>query len=88
LVQSLSEENRRQPLKRWLPTERDRPLSGFAVLRVAVAIGAELLEVQAIRVVTPVLLGDVVAVFTHRARHRDLRSNVSGLGHGSTFFVS
>ena len=65
-----------------------RPLAGLAVLRVVVAVGAVLLQVQAIRVVTPVLLGDVVAVLAHRARHRDLRSNVSGLGHGSTFFVS
>jgi acyl dehydratase len=55
---------------------------------VVIAVGAVLLEVKTIRVVTPVLLGDVVAVLAHRASHRDLRSNVSGLGHGSTFFVS
>jgi hypothetical protein len=42
----------------------------------ALAVRAELLDLQAIRIVAPVLLGDVVAVLALFARQRDLRANV------------
>src|SRR3954463_5507118 len=59
----------------------------LAVLGVLAAGGAELGELEPVGVVAPVLLGDVVAVLAHRARHRDLRSHVLGLaGHGAAFF--
>src|SRR4051812_7381834 len=59
----------------------------LAVLGVLAAGGAELGELEPVGVVTPVLLGDVVAVLAHRARHRDLRSDVLGLaGHGAAYF--
>jgi hypothetical protein len=62
-------------------------LAGLAVLGVIVAVGAVLLQVETIGIVTTILLGDVVAMLAHLARHRDLRSDVSGLGHGNTFFL-
>src|SRR5262245_3626322 len=62
--------------------------AGLAVRRVLLAARAVLLELHAIRVVTPVLLGDVVALLADRARHRDLRANVCALGgHGSCLSV-
>src|SRR5689334_22574586 len=56
----------------------------FLVSPVRSAVRAELLQLDAVRVVAPVLLGDVVAVLAHLARERDLRSHVSG-SHSSTF---
>src|SRR4051794_32208815 len=59
------------------------------MLGVLAAGGAELGELEPVRVVAPVLLRDVVAVLAHRARHRDLRSNVlRPAGHGAAFFRS
>jgi hypothetical protein len=43
------------------------------------ATGAELGELQPVRVVAAVLLGDVVAVLAVHARHRDLGTNVGAL---------
>ena len=40
------------------------------------AVGAELLQLQAIGVVAPILLGDVVAVLAHLARQGDLRPHI------------
>ena len=57
-------------------------LARLAVLGVLAAVGAELLERQPIRVVAPVLLGDVVAVLTHLASQGDLGTNI-GNSHGS-----
>jgi hypothetical protein len=48
------------------------------VFGVLAAVRAELLELEPVRVVAPVLLGDVVAVLALGARQRDLRSNVGG----------
>jgi hypothetical protein len=48
------------------------------VFGVLAAVRTELLELQPIRVVAPVLLGDVVAVLAVSARQRDLRSDVGG----------
>ena len=44
--------------------------------RVLIARGAELRHLHAIRIVAPVLLGDVVAVLAVLARHGDLRTYV------------
>ena len=48
---------------------------------VLVAVHAVLLHFQAIRIVTTVLLGDVVAVLAVLARQGDLGANVTCLGH-------
>jgi hypothetical protein len=45
------------------------------------AARAELLQLKAIRVVTPVLLGDVIPLLALRASQRDLWPDISGLGH-------
>jgi hypothetical protein len=58
--------------------------AGLAVRGVRVAAGAVLLHLKTIRVVTPVLLGDVVPLLALHARQRDLRTDISG-GHGSAF---
>src|SRR5258705_3535572 len=57
-------------------------LTGLAVRRVLAAVRAELGQLDAVGVVAPVLLGDVVPVLAHRARHGDLRTNVGRLSHG------
>ena len=49
---------------------------------VLIAVHAVLLHFQAIRVITTVLLGDVVAVLAVLARQGDLGANVTCLGHG------
>ena len=58
----------------------EEPLTsaGLFVSPVRTAVRAELLHLQAVRVVAPVLLGDVVAVLAVFARQRDLGSHVSG----------
>jgi hypothetical protein len=48
------------------------------VFGVTAAVRTELLELEPVRVVPPVLLGDVVAVLALGARQRDLRSDVGG----------
>jgi hypothetical protein len=48
------------------------------VLGVLPTVRAELLELEPVRIVAAVLLGDVVAVLALSARQRDLRSNVGG----------
>lgn len=49
---------------------------------VAATTWAELLDLQAIRVVAPVLLGDVVALLAVAARERDLGPDLGALfGH-------
>ena len=55
--------------------------AGFFVVPVSSAVRAELLDLEAIGIVAPVLAGDVVAVFAFFASHRDLRAYVSG-SHG------
>src|SRR4051812_39052643 len=78
-----------------LPPTRQRPgrwagalssdcgrLPRLAVHGVLAVPGAELLQLNAVRVVAAVLLGDVVPLFTLRACQRDLRTNVGRLGHG------
>jgi hypothetical protein len=52
--------------------------AGFAVLGVRVAVRAVLLQTKTVRVVSPVLLGDVVAVLAHLARQSDLGSDIGG----------
>src|SRR4051794_37181325 len=54
----------------------------LAVGGVLAAVRTELLQLHAIRVVAPVLLGDVVAVLALVARQRDLRTDVGGC-HGA-----
>jgi hypothetical protein len=48
------------------------------VLGVLVAVRAVLLQTKSIRVVTPVLLGDVVAMLANLARQGDLGTDVGG----------
>ena len=50
------------------------------------AVGAELLELQAIGVVAPILLGDVVTVLAYLAGQGDLGPNVGRGGHGMPSF--
>jgi len=56
-------------------------LAGFLVHGVLIAVHAMLLHLQAIRIVTTILLGDVVTVLAVFARQSDLWSDVSCLGH-------
>jgi len=63
---------------------RQKSLAGFLVHGVRIAARAVLVHLKAIRVVTTVLLGDVVALFALLARQGDLGANVA-LGHGSAF---
>ncbi len=49
--------------------------------RVRVATRAELLHLEAIGIVSPILLGDVVALLAVFARHGDFRTNVRCLAH-------
>ena len=62
-------------------------LSGLAVRTVALAVGAVLLQLKPVRVVTPVLPRDVVAVLALLAGQRDLRPNVGGSHVGVPFYV-
>src|SRR4051794_23077047 len=55
--------------------------AGLAVRRVVPAVGAELLHLEPVGVVAPVLLGDVVAVLALLAGQRDLGADIGG-GHG------
>src|SRR5438445_30318 len=57
---------------------REGPLAGLAMIGVLATIRAELLQVEPVRVVAPVLLGDVVAVLAYLTRQGDLRSYVGG----------
>ncbi len=58
-----------------------RGLAGFLVRRVLAASRAELIHLEPVGIIPPVLLGDVVAVLALFARHGDLRTNVRCLGH-------
>src|SRR5664279_418425 len=71
---------------RFNATKRCPRLAGFLVLAVHAAIRAELLDLEAIGIVTPVLAGDVVAVLAFLARQGDLGADVGG-GHGSCLFL-
>ena len=51
-------------------------LAGFAVGLMFVATWAEFLDVQAIWIVATILFGDVIALFTFRARQSDLWTNI------------
>jgi hypothetical protein len=55
---------------------------------VAAAVRAVLLQVKAIRVVTPVLLGDVVAVLALLASQRDLGPDIGGSHDGVPFYYA
>src|SRR3954469_18111568 len=62
--------------------------AGLAVDGVATVLGAELLQLQPVGVVAPVLLGDVVPLLALGARERDLGADVAALaGHGLSFVV-
>jgi acyl dehydratase len=52
---------------------------------VATAVRAVLLQLKTVRVVTPVLLGDVVAVLALLASQRDLRPDIGGSHDGVPF---
>ncbi len=54
----------------------------LAVQGVLAVPGAELLQLDAVRVVTAVLAGDVVPLLALRTRQGDLRTDVGRLGHG------
>ncbi|MBB3037706.1 hypothetical protein FHU29_002155 [Hoyosella altamirensis] len=59
--------------------------AGFAMRTVGATVGAELLDLEPIWIVAPVLASDVVPVLALLAGQRDLRANVSG-GHGLPSF--
>src|ERR1700709_1723005 len=63
-------------------------LPGLAVHRVLVVVRAELLDLQAVRVVAPVLPGDVVAALALLAGQRDLRAEVGGGMGGASLGVA
>jgi hypothetical protein len=52
------------------------------------AAWAELLQLKAIRVVTPVLLGDVVPLLALGTSQRDLWPYINGLGHNRPQILS
>src|SRR2546430_9699808 len=56
--------------------------AGLAVQGVLLLPRAELLQLHAVGVVTPVLARDVVALLALHARQRDLGTDVGRLGHG------
>src|SRR5687768_4896096 len=60
--------------------------AGLAVRGVLAATGAELLQLDAVRVVAAVFARDVVALLALRTRHRDLWTNIGRLGHGGVPF--
>src|SRR4029450_4214958 len=53
----------------------------LAVRGVRAAARAELLQLEAVRIIAPVLLGDVVPRLALRAGQCDLRPHINGLGH-------
>jgi hypothetical protein len=53
---------------------------------VATAVRAELLQLKTVRVVAPVLLGDVVAVLALLASQRDLGPDIGGSHDGVPFY--
>ena len=55
--------------------------AGFAVGGVRVATRAELLQLEPVGIVPPVLLGDVVPLLAHGAGHGGLGAHIRGLGH-------
>jgi hypothetical protein len=61
----------------------DEELTRLFVGLVRAAVRAELLDLQAIGIVPPVLLGDVVTVLAHLARQSDLRPYVGTRRHVS-----
>src|SRR6266498_670528 len=61
-------------------------LTGLAVHGVLAVTRAELLQLDAVRIVAAVLARDVVAFFALHARQRDLGTNVGRLGHGRVPF--
>ena len=66
----------------FLGALRRKPSAGLAVRRRLVAARAVLRQLETIRRVTTVLLGDVVALLALRAGQSDLGANVGGLaGH-------
>ena len=56
--------------------------------RVLIALGAKLVHLDAIGVVAPILLRDVVAVLAVSACERDLRTDIGRLGHGGDPLLS
>src|SRR4051794_5090245 len=63
------------------PLPRDCALARLAVGRVLAATRAELLQLNAVRVVTAVLTRGVVALLALHTRPRDLLTGVGRLGH-------
>src|SRR4051812_30073489 len=60
----------------------DAGSAGLAVHGAPAVPRAELLQLDAVGVVTPVLPGDVVPLLALRTRQGDLRTDVCRLGHG------
>ena len=73
---------------RFLGALRRKPSAGLAVRRRLVAARAVLCQLETIRRVTTVLLGDVVALLALRACQSDLGANVLRLAcHGDSPFA-
>jgi hypothetical protein len=61
-------------------------LARLAVRPVRAAVGAELLQLDAVGIVPTVLLGDVVAVLANLAGQGDLGPHIGGGGHWTPTF--
>src|SRR5438445_11683973 len=68
-----------------VPPRRDRALAGLAVRLVLAAVRAVLLQFHPVRVVTPVLARDVVAVLALLAGQGDLGPHIGGSHEGVPF---
>lgn len=60
-----------------------KKLAGFLVQGVCLALHAKLLDLKAVRIITAILLCNVIAVFAFFACQGDLGTNVAGLAHCS-----
>ena len=60
-----------------------KKLAGFLVQGVCLALDAKLFDLKAVRIITTILLCNVVAVFAIFACQGDLGTDVAGLAHCS-----
>src|SRR5436305_9263480 len=75
------------PRRPWAHRGPSQRLASLPMHGVEAAVRAELLQLHPVRVVAPVLLGDVVPVLALVAGQRDLRADVGGC-HGAAFLTA
>src|SRR5436305_13801280 len=73
------------PRRPWAHRGPSQRLASLPMHGVEAAVRAELLQLHPVRVVAPVLAGDVVAVLALLAGHGDLRADVGGSHDGVPF---